>query len=202
MARPFSVSADLMLIAHPEEVASTVGTAWILRRSISNLQWIRSTGDDLDQNPAFLERVRTPHYSPLLLFPGQRALNLNRATQQEWQQIVPSGTRPLFIVIDGSWGQARAILRKSSILKTFPRVSFEASRLSEYQFKKQPHPACLSSVEGVHRLMEVLASRGWAHLPKAREHDQMIEIFRTMIRFQLEQEKTYQERRKLKLEVV
>lgn len=189
MTRPFEASADFALIVHPDEASSTVGTAWILRRSIQNLEWIRSDGDNLDQDPNFLALIER---SPLLLFPGPQALNLCQADEHQWQALVPRPRRPLFIIIDGSWNQAKMILRKSAMLQALPRVSFDVDRVSEYRFKRQPHPACLSCVEGAHRVIEVLASRGWGTLPPLREHDQMIEIFRSMIAFQIEQDPTRQ----------
>ncbi len=189
MTRTFTSDAEFALIVHPYEVNSTVGTAWIIRRSISNLKWFRSKGDDLDQDPAFLKLLSDPTTVPLLLYPGSTALNLNQAKNESWHGLVPEGKRPLFFVIDGTWTQAGAMLRKSAMLRALPRVSFETNVLSEYGFKIQPHPACLSSVEGVHRVIEVLAERGWGHLPANREHDQMIEIFRRMVKFQLNQER-------------
>ncbi|MBI3544963.1 MAG: DTW domain-containing protein [Deltaproteobacteria bacterium] len=189
LTRPFTSYADFALVVHPYEAASTVGTAWILRRSISNLKWIRSKGEGLDSDPAFLEILAAPTTVPLLLFPGPRALNLNRAPGDEWERLVPDAKRPLFCVIDGTWTQAHATLRKSALLRSLPRVSFEPAALSEYGFKTQPHPACLSSLEGVHRVIELLASRGWGTLPPLREHDQMVEIFRRMVSFQLNQDR-------------
>ena len=186
---PFVSFADFALIVHPYEARSTVGTAWILRRSISNLKWIRSKGIDLDIDPSFLGLLNTPNTVPLLLFPGPQALNVNQASTQAWRVLVPNSQRPLFFVIDGTWTQAHAMLRKSRVLRSLPRVSFETSQPSEYGFKTQPHPACLSSVEGVHRVIEVLALRDWGTLPALREHDRMIEIFKRMIEFQLRQEK-------------
>jgi DTW domain-containing protein YfiP len=113
--------------------------------------------------------------------------NLSQDSSEAWGNLVSNSQRPLFIVIDGTWTQAQAMLRKSSLLRSLPRVSFETKQVSEYGFKKQPHPACLSSVEGVHQVIEILSSRGWGQLPAFREHDQMIEIFRNMVKFQLNQ---------------
>ena len=189
MARPFEASADFALIVHPDEASSTVGTAWILRRSVKNLTWIRSDGEGLDQDPSFLELIAR---APLLLFPGPKSLNLNQAKEDEWRALVPKSKRPLLIIVDGSWNQAKMILRKSAQLQTLPRVSFDMGRASEYTFKRQPHPACLSCVEGAHRTLEILAQRDWGSLPPSREHDQMIEIFRSMIRYQIEQSRIHQ----------
>jgi DTW domain-containing protein YfiP len=184
LARPFESSTEFAVIVHPYEAKSTVGTAWILRRSISNLLWIRSKGIELDEDPIFLEMINQPDRIPLLLFPGQQAFNLNHGTESAWADLRAAGRKPLFIVIDGTWTQARQIVRRSAYLRALPRVSFETIQLSEYGFKKQPHPACLSTVEGVHRVIESLAARGWSPPPAHREHDQMIEIFRKMVRFQ------------------
>lgn len=186
---PFNSFADFALIVHPYEVRSTVGTAWILRRSISNMKWFRSKGMDLDSDSDFLDLLNASETVPFLLFPGAKVINLNHASTEEWRGLVPSSKRPLFFVVDGTWTQAHAMLRKSKCLRSLPRVSFETERLSEYGFKIQPHPSCLSSVEGVHRVIEVLASRGWGRLPDLREHDQMIKIFKNMVKFQMNQEK-------------
>jgi DTW domain-containing protein YfiP len=174
---------------HPYEVRSTVGTAWILRRSISNIKWFRSKGIGLDTDPDFLKLLSAPETVPLLLFPGPKTFNLSLASTEDWRCLVPKSQRPLFFVVDGTWTQAHAMLRKSTLLRNLPRVSFETNHPSEYGFKIQPHPDCLSSVEGVHRVIEILATRGWGELPARREHDQMIEIFRHMVKFQLEQER-------------
>ncbi len=182
--RPFVSAADFAVVVHPYEARSTIGTAWILRRSISNISWIRSKGFGLDDDPAFLSLLRQPDVVPLLLFPGPTAFNLSSDPDDTWLSIVPKPRRPLFIVIDGTWFQACAILKRSRILGDLPRVSFDTTQLSEYGFKRQPHPDCLSSVEGVHRVIELLADRGWGSLPALREHDQMIRIFRSMVKFQ------------------
>lgn len=187
-ALPFTSDVDFALIVHPYEVRSTVGTAWIMRRSMLNLGWFRSKGSELDLDPLFLKLISDPGIVPLLLFPGPLAFNLSRAPTEDWQELVPETKRPLFIVIDGTWTQARAMLRRSKVLSALPRVSFDSTQRSEYGFKIQPHPACLSSVEGVHRVIEILASRGWSKLPPERAHDRMIEIFRAMVRFQLQHE--------------
>lgn len=184
-ALPFKTNSKFALIVHPYEASSTVGTAWILRRSMPDLHWFRSKGRGLDQDPQFLQLLAAPETVPLLLFPSPTAINVDLCTEEEWREQVPAGKQPLFFVVDGTWTQANATLRKSTLLRSLPRVSFEVSTPSEYQFKKQPGAACLSCVEGVHRVIDKLAHRGWGTLPPAREHDRMLDIFRGMARFQL-----------------
>lgn len=186
---PFASPVRVALVVHPREAKSTVGTAWILRRTLSNLEWIRSDGEDLDRNARFRALLGAPDVSPLLLFPRPGASNLDRVPAEEWRALARPPRSPLFVAIDGTWTEAKSILRKSALLRGLPAVSFEPGRVSEYGFKKQPGPGCLSSVESVHQLMEVLGARGWMAPPPNREHDGMLEIFRRMVRFQLGQER-------------
>src|SRR3954453_23753155 len=85
LTRPFVSSTDFALVVHPYEARSTVGTAWILRRSISNIQRFRSKGTGLDDDPAFLKVLHSPDTVPLLLFPGPGAFNLSRASTEDWE---------------------------------------------------------------------------------------------------------------------
>lgn len=169
---PFTAEVEFALIVHPLEVSSTVGTAWILRRSISNLHWFRSDGSDLDENPRFVELLNDR--SPYVLYPGETSLNLDDE-QRKLEE------RPLIIVIDGTWSQAKSMLNRSTKLRNLPRISFVPRTTSDYRFKRQPRPECLSSVEGVHRVIEILSP------PASRAHDRMIEIFQSMVTFQLKQ---------------
>ena len=188
-AMPFRSSVDFAMVVHPDEVASTIGTAWILRRSILNLHWFRSDGHDLDTHSRLIELIANPQTVPFMLYPSKDAINLDLCSDDEWRQRVPENKRQLFFVVDGTWSQAPGILRNSKLLQSLPKVSFEGSGLSEYGFKKQPKPACLSCVEGVHRVIEKVARRNWAELPPLREHDRMLEIFREMVQFQTNRER-------------
>src|SRR5476649_320676 len=90
LARPFASFAEFALIVHPYEAKSTVGTAWILRRSIANIRWFRSKGIGLDVDPHFLETLGAPDTVPLLLFPGPHSFNLSRASTQDWSALIPA----------------------------------------------------------------------------------------------------------------
>src|SRR3954453_9799138 len=97
MVRPFASFADFAIIVHPHEAKSTVGTAWILRRSISNIKWFRSKGIGLDTDSSFLKMLNAPERVPLLLFPGLKAFNLSLDSEDAWRSLVPNPKRPLFV---------------------------------------------------------------------------------------------------------
>lgn len=65
------------------------------------------------------------------------------------------------MVIDGTWIQARAMLKRNKKLSALPRVSSDTAHRSEYRCKAQLHPNYLSTVEGVRRKIEALADCRW-----------------------------------------
>ena len=48
----------------------------------------------------------------------------------------PSGKPPLFIMLDGTWPEARKMFRKSPYLDNFPVISVDLSRLSAYRLRE------------------------------------------------------------------
>ncbi|MVD33483.1 DTW domain-containing protein, partial [Vibrio cholerae] len=47
-----------------------------------------------------------------------------------------AGKKPLLVLIDGSWREAKRIFRKSPYLASLPLVSVEPERLSQYIMRK------------------------------------------------------------------
>jgi len=54
--------------------------------------------------------------------------NARQVINQEF--ICPDGKKPLFIMLDGSWREAKKMFRKSSYLDDFPVVSFQPEKIS------------------------------------------------------------------------
>jgi DTW domain-containing protein YfiP len=47
----------------------------------------------------------------------------------------PSGKPPLFIMLDGTWTEARKMFRKSPYLDALPVISVDLSRISAYRLR-------------------------------------------------------------------
>lgn len=48
----------------------------------------------------------------------------------------PTGKTPLFIMLDGTWPEARKMFRKSPYLDNLPVISVDLSRLSAYRLRE------------------------------------------------------------------
>lgn len=88
--------------------------------------WSRTEPD-----PALLAAVRDPQYQPMVVFPATYA--------DEGRPVLNSpplsGKPPLFIVLDGTWTEARKMFRKSPWLDALPVMSLNLTRPSNYQLR-------------------------------------------------------------------
>jgi DTW domain-containing protein YfiP len=102
------------------------------------------------ENQALLAVINDEKWFPLVVFPKEyadenRKIFSNKVT-------CPEGKRPLFIMLDGSWREAKKMFRKSPYLDKFPMVSFDAktaiqSVVGRYlnENNSQPSPVGLDS---------------------------------------------------------
>ncbi len=172
---------DLFLIVHPRESRNLVGSVRIAHLSCEHSTWVEGIGEDIDRSPIVLGALSNPKLAPMILYPSPHAVPLDRMTAQN----VPNDRRLALFVIDGTWYQAKQLIRRSLILSTLPSVSFTTDRVSEYGFRKQPHDYCLSTVEAVHVAIDAYLRSPVAPPMEARPHDRMMDIFRKMVRTQL-----------------
>jgi hypothetical protein len=76
----------------------------------------------------------------VLLYPGPGARDLASDP--------PSGPVTL-VVVDGTWHQARALLRNNPWLAELPRYAFAPAQPSEYRIRREPKAEYVSTVEAV-----------------------------------------------------
>ncbi len=79
-------------------------------------------------NPELLAVLNDEQWQPFVVFPAQYA----EAGRKVFQDKVActSGKRPLFIMLDGSWREAKKMFRKSPYLADLPIVSFDPTQLA------------------------------------------------------------------------
>lgn len=101
----------------------------------------------LDPDPRLLAAVRDDSVQPLVVFPesyadvGRPVLNTPPLT----------GKPPLFIMLDGTWSEARKMFRKSPWLDGFPVMSLALTTPSRYTLRE-------AHAEGQHCTAEVAAA--------------------------------------------
>ncbi len=79
-----------------------------------------------------LALLREPQWQPMVVFPASFA----NADRQVINTPPDNGKTPLFIMLDGTWSEARKMFRKSPWLDSFPVISVELDRLSDYRLRE------------------------------------------------------------------
>ncbi|MEX9253540.1 tRNA-uridine aminocarboxypropyltransferase [Pseudenterobacter timonensis] len=89
-------------------------------------QWSRT-----EPPQGLLDLVASSDYQPMVVFPASYA-------GQERQVISapPAGKPPLFIMLDGTWTEARKMFRKSPYLDALPVISVDLSCVSAYRLRE------------------------------------------------------------------
>lgn len=168
---PFKLPFQIVILQHPKERKNSIGTARLTHLSLEGSLLFGGVGFDDDERVNSI--LDSPEHHCVLLYPGSSALDLGT----HGQQLLNSDTRLVIFVIDGTWAHAKTMLRKSSRILALPRVAFDSPSPSEYQVRRQPYEFCLSTVEAVHRLVQIL------HPVPAAEH--LMVLFRKLVQQQI-----------------
>ena len=83
-------------------------------------------------DPALLALLDDPQWQPFVVFPGEYAAP-GRVVQDVQ---VDAGKRPLFVLLDATWGEARKMFRKSPTLDRFPVLSLRPEQVSRYVLRR------------------------------------------------------------------
>jgi DTW domain-containing protein YfiP len=103
-------------------------------------------GVSWDDHPALARALADPARPPILLYPGAGARDILAEP--------PAGPVTL-VVVDGTWSQAKGIVRDSVVLGALPRYAFRAPEPTHYRIRREPHDAYVSTIEA---LMHVLGA--------------------------------------------
>jgi DTW domain-containing protein YfiP len=134
----------VLLLQHPREQHMAIGTARMAHLSLPNSELRVAT--DFSSDPVVSEAMAQPQ-PPWVLFPGKQALDVSALPRD----------RPLtLMVVDGTWWQARKLLKLNPALAALPRVSFTPSAPSRYLIRRQPAEFCVSTIEALAQVLEVL----------------------------------------------
>jgi DTW domain-containing protein len=136
-----STQVGVCLLMHDTEPLKPSNTGWLIADVVSDtwaFGWQRTQVD-----PRLLQLLADPSWQPLVVFPGEYA-----APERVVTQVMPiSGKRPLFIVIDATWIEARKMFRKSPYLEGFPVLSIQPEALSHYQLRRSTRSEHLCTAE-------------------------------------------------------
>lgn len=202
------LATHVLVLQHPVEFRRrTVSTVPVLGLVLENCRVLvgRSFGDELER---LIDEAVGEGRTPLLLFPGEDAITLDEEgatevlarTRRHRGLASPamSGAdgqtaRHLLILVDGTWTQAKRMLRHSPVLleKCQPVQFTGTTDLSIYDsIRKQPHGSCLSTLESCERTLRLLEP-DCTRRKEASHH--LLESLRALIRTQIEYERRHLE---------
>jgi DTW domain-containing protein YfiP len=149
LAGAIATRTRVIFLQHPRERRMAIGTA--------RLAHLALPGSELRVGLDFAaDRVLAPALAatplPYVLFPGPDAHPVGE---------LPRDRPNTIIVIDGTWSQARKLLRLNPALAALPRVSFAPQRKSAYQIRRQPADHCVSTIEALGEVLSALEPEGF-----------------------------------------
>jgi DTW domain-containing protein len=128
-------------------------TGWLIADVVAEtfaFAWARTEVD-----PALLTLLEDAQWQPYVVFPGEfvapeRVVNalLLADTADAPGQPQKFLKRPLFILLDGTWAEARKMLSKSPYLNHLPVLSLQSDQISNYKLRrsKREDHFCTSEV--------------------------------------------------------
>ncbi|QXO19313.1 MULTISPECIES: tRNA-uridine aminocarboxypropyltransferase [Vibrio] len=140
----------VMLIVSENEVFKPSNTGRLIADTIKETyvyQWHRTEPDE-----KMLALLTHPDYYPVLVFPAQDEADKPRVLDDVTATI--NGRKPLLILIDGSWREAKRIFRKSPYLASLPLVSIEPETVSRYVMRKSDNEQHLATAEVASLVLE------------------------------------------------
>lgn len=173
---PFVSWPSFVILIHRDEHRRSIATGRMAHLCLSN-SWLIE-GTDFSKNEAVARILTNPKLYPVVLYPTPAAVNLSPLTVRERRAYFPKGRQPVFFIVDGTWGKAKKMWRLSQNIKTLPAFSITPRRPSTFRVRKQPKPHCLSTLEAIHEVIDLLAE------PKemaSRPHDNLLAVFEFLV---------------------
>ncbi|TVP92005.1 MAG: DTW domain-containing protein [Pseudomonadaceae bacterium] len=137
-----SAEVSFCLLMHRLEPLKPTNTGRLIAECLADTRayvWSRTVPD-----PALLALLQDAQCQPFLVFPQEYAA----PEQPVCQQIEPvAGKRPLLVIIDATWNQARKMVRMSPWLRTLPLLHLQPERLSRYQLRRSCQAEHLCTAE-------------------------------------------------------
>ncbi len=135
--RPVATArAGICLLMSPFEPLKPSNTGWLVADVVPDafaFAWSRTTPD-----VALLALLDDPRWQPVVVFPGEFA-QAGRVITNLPPAEPRSARRPLFVLLDGTWSQARKAFRRSPYLDRWPVLSLNPEQLKRYRLRRSWH---------------------------------------------------------------
>ena len=165
----------ILVLQHRRESFHAFNTARMVRYSLANSRFVVGHVREIAEQLVL-------DAGAALLFPGETAEVLAE---------LPADRRPQqLVVVDGTWHQAKTLVRDIPALGALPRVRLRPAEPSRYRIRREPHVEALSTVEAVVDALRTLE-------PDTPGGDELLTAFRRMVDRQADHPKLESARRSL-----
>jgi len=156
--RPTTASnSAFLLLMYDTEVLKPSNTGKLIADLIPNtfaFLWSRTV-----ENKELLQVLNDPQWQPFVIFPAEYAKDEQKVFQEEIE--LDAGKKPLFILLDGSWREAKKMFRKSPYLNSFPILSIDPQQrigedyLPKYQMRNSAKVNQMATAEVAAHVLSV-----------------------------------------------
>jgi DTW domain-containing protein YfiP len=161
--RPVESTIRTCILQHLRERKTAIGTARMAHLSLPNSEL--HLGVSFRDHPRV--RALAAEEGTVLLFPGEGAID-------------PAALRgrppKTVILVDGTWQQARKLLKENPFLLTLPRIGLSPERPSNYRIRAEPSPECVSTIEAAVLLLGALERAPERFTPILEAFDRMVDL--------------------------
>jgi DTW domain-containing protein YfiP len=158
---PLETKTKVVILQHPRERDVPINTARIAALCLPDAE--------LHVGMRWNKPLGTPDRPAVLLYPGPGAIDIEKEP--------PKGPVTL-VVVDGTWWQARKLVRANLELARLPRYAFRPEQPSSYRIRKEPQADYVSTIEALAHLLGVLEG-------DPARFEAMLVPFRAMVETQL-----------------
>ena len=150
---PITCNTKVIVLQHPRESRRAIRTCRMLELGLSPGSCLVFEGTSFSCENSLVSSLINQS-NTFLLYPGKGAICLDNLCHMKDRQ--ESSSAITLVLLDGTWREAKSILRNSPLLQTLPKVTLKAGEPSEYVVRSQPALGGLSTLEAAARAIEVL----------------------------------------------
>lgn len=164
--------AGVCLLMADIEPLKPSNTGWLVADVVADtfaFGWARTETD-----PALLALLADPQWQPYVVFPGEfvrpervvHTVDMVDVASHAKDGGLPS-KRPLFILLDATWAEARKMFRKSPYLDALPVLSLHPAQISRYQLRRSRRDDHFCTSEVASLCLELAGDAPAAHTLEA-----------------------------------
>ncbi|OYU80624.1 MAG: DTW domain-containing protein [Burkholderiales bacterium PBB5] len=126
--------AGVCLLMADIEPLKPTNTGWLIADVVPDtfaFGWARTEVD-----PGLLQLLADPQWQPHVVFPGEYVAPERVVDKVQPPPAGQPAKRPLFVLLDATWSEARKMFRRSPYLDHLPVLSLQPEQISQYRLRR------------------------------------------------------------------